>query len=251
MGEGLMARALVGGAARGAVAEAGAAELAAARMATAGRVAAAAETSAPARFLIEPRVATMLEPRLGSLATDIASGRTPVTFQRGVLTASNRTLATMSESTLRVDGRVIGYVRQGYLTDAQGGAMARVRGYIPQVGSPLTLDTGGVLRTVRPMSVDIMEIPGGAYRLLLADGRVATVQEGVLSAVTLVALAASQDCPTYGFGMLLRRSGEPIYFSNCERTGDIVKLTVGGKLMVLDADDVAEIVPTTSENDPA
>ncbi|MDB5470270.1 MAG: hypothetical protein JWR84_1830, partial [Caulobacter sp.] len=204
------------------------------------------EAAAPARFLIEPRVASMLEGRFGAVATEITSGRTPVMFQRGILSSSGRTLATMSESTLTADGRVVGYVRNGYLTDTADVRLARVRGYIPQAGAPIRLlETGEVFHTVRPMSVDIAEIPGGAYRLVLADGRIAVVDEAALSVVTLVGLAASQDCPPDGFGMLVRKSGEPVYFSNCQRDGSFVKLQVGQRTVILDADDVAEMVATT------
>lgn len=132
--------------------------------------------------------------------------------------------------------------RNGLLYSSDTGALVgRLNGMIPQRGAVLEVAERGIVSSLRPITVDILETQNGRYLVQLASGETAWIAAGLL-ALALIEPEEESYCRTGGgAGVLVRTSGEAIAFENCESGSDVSLVWVDGEPMAIAAGDIAAV----------
>lgn len=213
------------------------------RAAAGGAGVSVAGRAAGARLMIEPGVTVAGEGTLARALTGVERGSHVLLIENsGLIRSGTQGLASLYGTELTVSGRALGTLRNGVLFEAESGlAVGRLRAAIPQAGVELQLVNGGVVTTVRPMLVDVLELTQGRYLVRLASGETAWVTTGI-AALGLTAAMESAECePNSGAGLFVRTSGEAIEFDSCEALDGAYLLRSGDELLAIAASERADI----------
>jgi hypothetical protein len=202
------------------------------------------------RLAVAPEVASAAEGDFGAMLQEVASGRAVLTVEQdGLIRAGTQGLARLEGDAFYAQGRELGYLRDGYLYQLDNStALGRLRGTLPGRDIPLEFTDGVSAPNLRPMIVDVLRLENGRYLIRLANGSEAWIPMAALFGITLVGAADAGDCdPSRGEGVVVRTSGEPISFSQCERQDDVLVLQTANGPVVLDPDEAGEVIYGSSE----
>lgn len=202
------------------------------------------------RLMVAPEVGAAAEGGLGAALEEFSAGRSVLAVEEsGLIRAGSRGLARLEDDTFWAQGQEVGYLRDGFLYDVDRSTpLGRLRGTMPGRNVPLQFTEGVSTSNLRPMLVDVLRLENRRYLIRLADGSEAWVPVAALLGVVVVAANDSGECETsYGEGVVLRRTGEPIRFSQCEREDDVLTLQTADGPVVVDTDEVGEVIYGSSE----